>query len=256
MLRKRIVPCLDVDSGRVVKGVNFEDLRDAGDPVEVARKYDRHEADELVFLDITASSDRREIVRDMVESVADEIFMPFTVGGGIRSTDDMRVILKAGADKTAINTAAVEDPELISLGAERFGSQCIVVAIDGKSMGDDRWQVYTHGGREPRDRHVVEWAEEVERRGAGEILLTSMDADGTKEGYDIPMLKAVSESVDIPVIASGGAGEPQHFVEVFEQTKASAALAASVFHYDEWPVPRVKQFCVNNEIPVRPTWDS
>lgn len=254
MLRKRIIPCLDVDDGRVVKGVNFKDLRDAGDPVEVARQYDREEADELVFLDITASSDRREIMRETVAETAEEIFMPLTVGGGIRSTDDMRGILTAGADKTAINTAAVEDPSLIERGAERFGSQCIVVAVDGKRTGEDEWRVHTHGGREPRDRTVVEWCREVERRGAGEILLTSMDADGTKDGYDLPMLQRVSNAVNIPVIASGGAGSPQDFVDVFRETRASAALAASVFHYDQHPVPDVKEYCRNNDVPIRPLW--
>lgn len=254
MLKKRIIPCLDVDDGRVVKGVNFEDLRDAGDPVEVARQYDRDEADELVFLDITASSDKREIMKKTVEATAEEIYMPLTVGGGIRTTDDMRHILAAGADKTAINTAAVETPELIEQGAEMFGSQCIVVAVDGKKTGEDEWTVYTHGGREPRDLRVSEWVEEVERRGAGEILLTSMDADGTKDGFDLPLLQKVSRSVDIPVIASGGAGEPEDFVEVFRQTEASAALAASVFHYDQYPVPEVKDYCRRNDVSIRPVW--
>lgn len=256
MLRRRIIPCLDVDDGRVVKGVNFKDLRDAGDPVEVARQYDRDEADELVFLDITASSDKREIMKETVRATAEEIFMPLTVGGGIRSTEDMRGILKAGADKVSINTAAVENPELVEQGAEQFGSQCIVVAIDGKRVGDDRWSVYTHGGREERDRAVLEWAREVESRGAGEILLTSMDCDGTKDGFDIPLLKRVASELSIPVIASGGAGEPEHFSDVFKKTEASAALAASVFHYDQHPVPSVKQHCLDEGIPVRPTWES
>jgi cyclase len=238
----------------VVKGVNFKDLRDAGDPVEVASQYDQEQADELVFLDITASSDRREIMKKMVEATAEEIFMPLTVGGGLRSTDDMRTILVAGADKTAINTAAVEDPSLIERGAERFGSQCIVVAIDGKRVDRNERRVYTHGGRERRDRTVLEWAKEAECRGAGEILLTSMNTDGTKEGYDIPLLKKVTSEVTIPVIASGGAGEPQHFVDVFERTNASAALAASVFHYDQHPVPEVKEYCRENDVPIRPLW--
>lgn len=254
MLKKRIVPCLDVDDGRVVKGVNFKDLRDAGDPVEVAGQYDREQADELVFLDITASSDRREIMKKTVRATAEEIFMPLTVGGGLRSTDDMRAILAAGADKTAINTAAVEDPELVARGAEKFGSQCVVVAIDGKRTDEDRWTVYTHGGREKRDLTVTEWVREVERLGAGEILLTSMDADGTKDGYDIPLLKKVTEQVSIPVIASGGAGKPQDFVDVFGETNASAALAASVFHYDQHPVPEIKRYCRENGIPIRPLW--
>jgi cyclase len=254
MLRKRIIPCLDVDDGRVVKGVNFKDLRDAGDPVEVARRYDQEQADELVFLDITASSDRREIMKETVRKTAEEIFMPLTVGGGIRSTDDMREILAAGADKTAINTAAVETPSLIEEGAEQFGSQCIVVAVDGKRTGDEEWTVYTHGGREERDIRVSEWVKEIEARGAGEILLTSMDADGTKEGYDIPLLNAVASEVDIPVIASGGAGDLDDFVEVFERTEVSAALAASVFHYDQHPVPEVKEYCRNHDVPIRPLW--
>jgi cyclase len=254
MLRRRIIPCLDVDDGRVVKGVNFKDLRDAGDPVEVARQYDRDEADELVFLDITASSDRREIMKETVRATAEEIFMPLTVGGGIRTTDDMRQMLKAGADKVSINTAAVESPELVEKGAEQFGSQCVVVAIDGKRVGEDRWTVYTHGGREERDRNVLEWAREVEARGAGEILLTSMDCDGTKDGYDLPLVRRVSSELSIPVIASGGAGEPAHFSEVFDRTEASAALAASVFHYDQHPVPEVKQHCFEQGIAVRPNW--
>lgn len=254
MLQKRIIPCLDVDDGRVVKGVNFQDLRDAGDPVEVARQYDRQEADELVFLDITASSDQREIMLETVHATAEEIFMPLTVGGGIRSPEDMREILAAGADKTAINTAAVNDPRLIEAGAERFGSQCVVVAIDGKRVGESRWEVYTHGGRQGRDRSVQDWAREVEQRGAGELLLTSMDADGTKDGFDLPLLKRVSAAVNIPVIASGGAGRPEHFVEVFQETAVSAALAASVFHYDQFPVPEVKNYCREQGIPVRPVW--
>ncbi len=254
MLQRRIIPCLDVDGGRVVKGVNFKDLRDAGDPVEVARQYDRQEADELVFLDITASSDHREIMLETVQATAEEIFMPLTVGGGIRSPEDMREILAAGADKTAINTAAVNNPDLIEDGAEHFGSQCIVVAIDGKRVGEERWDVYTHGGRTACDLGVLGWAREAEQRGAGEILLTSMDADGTKAGYDLPLLKRVSEAVKIPVIASGGAGKPEHFVEVFKRTEASAALAASVFHYDQYPVPEVKKYCRRQGVPVRPVW--
>lgn len=254
MLRKRIVPCLDVDEGRVVKGVNFQDLRDAGDPVDVARQYDEQEADELVFLDITASSDRRDIILRTVRRTAEEIFMPLTVGGGLRTPGDMREVLAAGADKTAINTAAVEEPALVEEAADRFGSQCVVVAIDGQREAEDRWTVYTHGGRERRDRSVLEWAREVESRGAGEILLTSMDADGTQEGFDLPLLKRVAGAVDIPVIASGGAGRPEHFVQVFRETEASAALAASVFHYDRHPVPEVKRYCLEQGIPLRPTW--
>ncbi len=254
MLRKRIIPCLDVDDGRVVKGVNFENLRDAGDPVEVAKKYDRDEADELCLLDITASADARDIMADTVRAVAEEVFMPFTVGGGLRTVNDMRQILAAGADKISINTAAVEDPDLISRGAERFGSQCIVVAIDGKQIEENRWRVYTHGGRTATDKTVLQWAREVENRGGGEILLTSMDRDGTKDGFDIPLLKRVSAAVDIPVIASGGAGEPEHFVQLFKQTEASAGLAASIFHYNEHPVPEVREYCREHDIPVRPDW--
>ncbi|MFP4687142.1 MAG: imidazole glycerol phosphate synthase subunit HisF [bacterium] len=254
MLRKRIIPCLDVDNGRVVKGVNFIDLKDAGDPVEVAKKYDRQEADELVFLDITASSDRREIMMETVRATAEQIFMPLTVGGGIRTVEDMRRILAAGADKIAINTAAVNNPELINEGAEKFGSQCVVVAIDARGVAADDWQVYTHGGRTPVDISLIDWATEAEKRGAGEILLTSMDADGTKDGFDIPMLKKISAAINIPVIASGGAGEPQHFVDVFEQTEVSAALAASVFHFDQYPVPEVREYCSDHGVPVRPAW--
>ncbi|MGM0381798.1 MAG: imidazole glycerol phosphate synthase subunit HisF [bacterium] len=254
MLRRRIIPCLDVDDGRVVKGVNFKNLRDAGDPVQVAKKYDRDEADELCFLDITASSDSREIMKETVHSVAEEIFMPLTVGGGIRDTDDMRQILAAGADKISVNTAAVENPELVGRGAAQFGSQCVVVAIDGKKIDDQTWRVYTHGGREETDRLVLDWAREVEKRGAGEILLTSMDCDGTKDGFDLPLLEAVASAVNIPVIASGGAGSPKHFVELFQQTEASAGLAASIFHYDEFPVPEVKEICRQQNIPVRPAW--
>ena len=256
MLKRRIIPCLDVDQGRVVKGVNFQNLKDAGDPVEVAKQYDREEADELVFLDITASSDKREIMKETVHSTAEQIFMPLTVGGGIRTTNDMREILIAGADKISVNTAAVEDPSLVHRGAEMFGSQCIVVAIDGKRVEEDRWEVYTHGGREPRGRSVLEWAQEVENRGAGEILLTSMNTDGTRDGFDISLLRRITSHLTIPVIASGGAGEPQHFVEVFEKTDASAALAASVFHYNDYPVPEVKRYCLERGISVRDLWEN
>ncbi len=254
MLRKRIIPCLDVDNGRVVKGVNFVNLKDAGDPVEIAKKYDRAEADELVFLDITASSDRREIMMKTVRATAEQIFMPLTVGGGIRTVEDMRRILAAGADKIAINTAAVNNPELINEGAEQFGSQCVVVAIDAKKVSEERWQVYTHGGRTPIETSLTEWAMEAESRGAGEILLTSMDADGTKDGFDIPMLEKISSMLRIPVIASGGAGKPSHFVDVFRQTEVSAGLAASVFHYDQYPVAEVKEYCRKHKVPVRPAW--
>src|SRR5512138_3885027 len=229
MLAKRIIPCLDVKDARVVKGVNFLELRDAGDPVEQAQVYDREGADELVFLDITASHERRQIVIDMVRRVADSVFIPFTVGGGIRTVDDMRGLLLAGADKVSINTTAVRDPELITAGATRFGSQCVVVAIDGRRR-EDHWEVLVNGGRTPTGLEVVSWAREAERRGAGEILLTSMDADGTRAGYDIPMLAAVADAVSIPVIASGGAGSLAHFYEALTAGRADAALAASLFH--------------------------
>ncbi len=254
MLQRRIIPCLDVKDGRVVKGVNFVNLQDAGDPVEVARRYDAQEADEVVFLDITASSEQRDIMIETVRKTAEEIFMPLTVGGGIRTTEDMRKILAAGADKISINTAAVDNPRLITEGAEQFGSQCIVVAIDGKKSSDDNWEVYIHGGRTATGLDLLDWVSEVEQRGAGEILLTSMDADGTQDGFDIPMVKRVAETVKIPVIASVGAGSPEDFVEVFKQTKASAALAASVFHYDKYPVPVVRNYCREQGVPVRPPW--
>jgi cyclase len=250
MLAKRIIPCLDVKDGRVVKGVNFLELRDAGDPVEQAQAYDREGADELVFLDITASHERRDIVIDMVRRVADSVFIPFTVGGGIRSVDDMRGLLLAGADKVSINSPAVRTPELITAGASRFGSQCIVVAIDGKWTGE-RWEVYINGGRVPTGRDVVEWAREAERLGAGEILLTSMDTDGTKAGYDIAMLRAVSEAVAIPVIASGGAGTIKHFYDALTRGGADAALAASLFHYKQVSVAEVKAYLRERGVAVR-----
>ena len=250
MLAKRIIPCLDVKDGRVVKGVNFLELRDAGDPVEQAQVYDREGADELVFLDITASHERRDIVIDMVRRVADTVFIPFTVGGGIRTADDMRALLLAGADKVSINSPAVRTPELITAGATRFGSQCVVVAIDGKWM-DDRWEVFINGGRVPTGLEVVSWAREAERLGAGEILLTSMDADGTRGGYDIPMLRAVSQVVSIPVIASGGAGELSHFHDALTAGGADAALAASLFHYRELSVGQVKTYLAERGVPVR-----
>jgi imidazole glycerol-phosphate synthase subunit HisF len=250
MLAKRIIPCLDVDRGRVVKGTKFLNLRDAGDPVECAKEYDRQGADELVFLDITASSDNRATMIDVVERTADECFMPLTVGGGIRSVEDIRAMLKAGADKTSVNTAAIQRPELVRAGAERFGSQCIVVAIDAKRFGE-RWQVFTHGGRKPTGLDAVEWAQKVEALGAGEILLTSMDADGTKAGYDVPLTRAISEAVSIPVIASGGAGTLDHMVEVLTAGKADAVLAASIFHFGEFKVGDVKRFLKQKGIEVR-----
>ncbi len=252
MLAKRIIPCLDVRNGRVVKGVNFLALQDAGDPVAQAQVYDREGADELVFLDITASHEHRDIVIDMVRRVADSVFIPFTVGGGIRSVDDMRGLLLAGADKVSINSPAVRTPELITAGAARFGSQCIVVAIDGK-WADDRWEVFINGGRVPTGLEVVAWAREAERLGAGEILLTSMDADGTQQGYDIAMLRAVSQAVSIPVIASGGAGELAHFHDALTAGGADAALAASLFHYRQLSIGQVKAYLVGRGVPIRLT---
>ncbi|HWP44998.1 MAG TPA: imidazole glycerol phosphate synthase subunit HisF [Blastocatellia bacterium] len=231
-----------MDRGRVVKGIRFVDLIDAGDPVEQARRYDREGADELVFLDITASSDSREIVRDMVGRVADSIFIPFTVGGGIRTVEDMRAMLLAGADKVSINTAAIRDPEIIGQGARAFGSQAVVVAIDARRSGDGRWEVYTHGGRVPAGLDAVEWARRAEELGAGEILLTSMDADGTRDGYDIGLTRAVAEAVSIPVIASGGAGTLDHLYQALGEGKASAVLAASIFHFGEFTIGQAKEY--------------
>lgn len=239
MLTKRIIPCLDVKDGRVVKGVNFLNLRDAGDPVEVAKIYDTAQADELVFLDITASHEGRKTFIDVVNRTAEQVFMPLTVGGGINAVEDIRRLLNAGADKASINTAAVADPDLVREAAERFGSQCIVVAIDARLI-DGRWMVFTHGGRRPTDKEAVAWAREVERLGAGEILLTSMDADGTKDGFDLPLTQAVAAAVNIPVIASGGAGRVDDFSALFRQTGADAGLAASIFHYGEISVRQVK----------------
>ncbi len=250
MLKKRIIPCLDVKDGRVVKGTNFVNLRDAGDPVEVADIYDKACADELVFLDITASHEKRPIFIDVVRRTAERVFMPLTVGGGINSVEDMRALLNAGADKVSINTSVVKRPQLITEGAERFGSQCIVVAVDAKRNGD-HWEVFTHGGRTPTGKDVIEWVKEVEKLGAGEILLTSMDADGTKDGYDLKLTKAVCDAVNIPVIASGGAGTLQSFADVFQKTGADAALAASVFHYNEFTVQQVKDFLKEHHVEVR-----
>ncbi len=250
MLAKRIIPCLDVKEGRVVKGVNFVNLRDAGDPVENARFYDEQMADELVFLDITASYEKRFIMIDVVKRVAEQVFMPFTVGGGIRTLEDMRALLKAGADKVSINTAAVKNPKLISEGARAFGSQCIVVAIDAKRKGNS-WEVYIHGGRTPTGIDAVWWAKRVQELGAGEILLTSMDRDGTKEGYDIELTKAISEAVEIPVIASGGAGNLEHLYEGIVYGKADAVLAASIFHFREYTVVEAKRFLKERGVPVR-----
>lgn len=251
MLTKRIIPCLDVHNGRVVKGVNFVDLKDAGDPVEIAKAYDKSGADELVFLDITASSDSRNIILDLVSKVAEQVFIPFTVGGGIRSADDFREILLAGADKISVNSAAIKRPELISEAAYKFGSQCVVVAIDAKRRADGGFDVYLNGGRVNTGIDAVEWAREAERLGAGEILLTSMDADGTKAGYDLPLTSLITQSVKIPVIASGGAGEKQHFVDVIKEAGADAVLAASLFHYKELEICELKKYMQEKGIPVR-----
>lgn len=251
MLAKRIIPCLDVTDGRVVKGTKFLDLRDAGDPVECAELYNRQGADELVFLDITASSDGRDTMVDVVARTAERCFMPLTVGGGIRSVEDMRRMLMAGADKVGVNTAAIHNPELVAAGAKAFGAQCIVVAIDAKRNDRGGWTVHTHGGRNPTELDAVEWAREVCRLGAGEILLTSMDADGTKDGYDIALTRAVSRAVSIPVIASGGAGTVEHMAEVLREGEADAVLAASVFHFGQYTVADVKHHLAAEGIPVR-----
>ncbi|HZS02407.1 MAG TPA: imidazole glycerol phosphate synthase subunit HisF [Chloroflexota bacterium] len=252
MLTKRIIPCLDVTAGRVVKGVSFVNLRDAGDPVEMAALYNAEGADELVFLDITASSDERETMVDVVERTADRVFIPLTVGGGIRSVEDMRRMLRAGADKTGINSAAVADPTLVARGADAFGSQCIVVAIDAKRRaGGDGWEVYTHGGRRPTGLDAVEWAARVTELGAGEILLTSMDADGTQDGYDLALTAAISAAVPIPVIASGGAGKPEHLLAAVTAGRADAVLAASIFHYGTYRIADVKRYLAAHGVPVR-----
>jgi len=252
MLAKRIIPCLDVKDGRVVKGVQFVGLRDAGDPVELAKKYSEEGADELVFLDISASHEGRKTMVDVIERTAANITIPFTVGGGINSVEDMKRILRAGADKISLNTAAVLRPELVREGATVFGSQCIVVAIDARKVGDGRWEVYTHGGRNATGRDVVEWAREVEALGAGELLLTSMDDDGEKKGFGIELTRRVSEAVGIPVIASGGAGSREHFYDVLTDGKADAALAASIFHYDETSIQAVKEYLQSKGVVVRP----
>lgn len=253
MLAKRIIPCLDVTGGRVVKGVNFVDLVDAGDPVEIAREYDAQGADELVFLDITASSDARETMVDVVRRTAEQVFIPLTVGGGIRTAEDIRRMLLAGADKTSVNTAAIHRPELIREGAERFGSQCVVLAIDARRVpGENRWEVFTHGGRRNTGIDAVEWAVRGVELGAGEILLTSMDTDGTCSGYDCELTRAVSTAVNVPVIASGGAGTLEHLAEVLDRGKADAVLAASIFHFGTYTVPQAKEFLQSRNIPVRP----
>ena len=250
MLTKRIIPCLDVKDGRVVKGVNFVQLRDAGDPVQIAEAYEKNKADEIVFLDITASFEERPIFLDIVRRTAEKVFMPLTVGGGINTLDDIRDLLKAGADKISINTAAVKNPEFIKQASERFGSQCIVVAIDAKKI-NNRWEVFTHGGRTSTGKDAVEWAKHAATLGAGEILLTSMDYDGTKNGYDIALTQAISQAVNIPVIASGGAGKLEDFWEVLTKTGANAALAASVFHYGEMQISDVKNYLNKKNVKVR-----
>jgi len=250
MLAKRIIPCLDVDQGRVVKGINFVKLQDAGDPIEMGKFYNDQGADELVFLDITASSDKRKTMIQVAKNVAKQIFIPFTVGGGIRTVEDMRLILLVGADKVSINTAAVKNPQLISDGANIFGNQCIVLAIDAKK-NTGNWEVFINGGRTPTGKDVIEWAKRGVALGAGEILLTSMDQDGTKLGYDLELTKKISESVNVPIIASGGAGKDKDFYEVFTKGKADAALAASLFHFGELKVKDLKEYLVNKKIPVK-----
>ncbi|KLU63499.1 imidazole glycerol phosphate synthase subunit HisF [Peptococcaceae bacterium CEB3] len=251
MLSKRIIPCLDVQGGRVVKGTNFIHLRDAGDPVELAAFYDREGADELVFLDISASHEGRKTMIDMVRRTAEEVFIPFTIGGGLRSPEDVREVLRAGADKVSLNTAAVQNPRLIEEGALAFGSQCMVVAIDARQTEPGRWEVYIHGGRTPTGKDVLSWAREAERLGAGEILLTSMDRDGTKAGYDLELTRAVSEAVSLPVIASGGVGSLEHLAEGLTEGEADAVLAASIFHYREFSLAQAKDFLAAKGIPVR-----
>ena len=251
MLAKRIIPCLDVKEGRVVKGTKFLNLRDAGDPVELAAEYDRQGADEVTFLDITASHEKRDTILEVAARTAERVFIPFTVGGGIRSVEDFRNILKTGADKVSVNTAAIERPELITEAAEQFGSQCVVVAIDAKRTGDGRWEAYTYGGRRPTAVDALEWAVRAQKLGAGEILLTSMDTDGTQAGYDIELTRAISEAVSIPVIASGGAGIIEHIYDALTDGKADAALIASIVHYGTYSVREIKEYLHSRGVPVR-----
>jgi cyclase len=251
MLTKRIIPCLDVTAGRVVKGVNFVELRDAGDPVEIARRYDEQGADELTFLDITASSDDRDLILHVIEAVAEQVFIPLTVGGGVREVADVRRLLNAGADKISINTAAIARPELVAEASARYGAQCIVVAIDAKAVAPGRWEVFTHGGRRSTGLDAIEWARRVEALGAGEILLTSMDRDGTKQGFDLPLTRAVADAVGIPVIASGGVGNLQHLADGVTEGRADAVLAASIFHFGEYTVQQAKRYMAERGIPVR-----
>ncbi|MDO8789086.1 MAG: imidazole glycerol phosphate synthase subunit HisF [Sulfuritalea sp.] len=251
MLAKRIIPCLDVNAGRVVKGVNFVELRDAGDPVEIARRYDEQGADEITFLDITASSDDRDIILHIIEAVASQVFIPLTVGGGVRQVEDVRRLLNAGADKVSMNTAAVNNPQLVADASAKVGSQCIVVAVDAKQTMPGRWEVFTHGGRKNSGLDAIEWVRKVESLGAGEILLTSMDRDGTKAGFDLPLTRAVSEAVGIPVIASGGVGTLQHLADGVTEGRADAVLAASIFHYGEYTVRQAKEYMRSRGIEVR-----
>jgi len=252
MLSRRIIPCLDVTNGRVVKGIKFQELRDAGDPVESAKAYDAQGADELVFLDITASSDGRGIMHDVVARTAEQCFMPLTVGGGLRSVDNIEAMLKSGADKVSLNTAAIKSPQLIADAARRFGNQCIVLAIDAKREPDRKsWRVYTHGGRNPTELNAIDWAKKAVSLGAGEILLTSMDRDGTGIGYDVELTRAISDAVEVPVIASGGAGQMEHFADVLDQGRASAVLAATLFHFGTFTVPQVKDYLATRNVPVR-----
>lgn len=251
MLAKRIIPCLDVKDGRVVKGVRFVNLRDAGDPVQCAKAYEKQQADELVFLDITASYEKRNIIINIVRETAENVFMPFTVGGGIRNLDDIRNLLNAGADKVSINTAAVKNPGLIKESGRRFGSQCIVVAIDAKKVSNCKWEVFVNGGRTPTGKDAVKWARQAEEQGAGEVLLTSMDFDGTKDGFDIDLTREVSRAVNIPVIASGGAGKPKHFKDILSIGGADAALAASIFHYGTYSVGKIKKYLKREGVNVR-----
>lgn len=252
MLARRIIPCLDVTNGRVVKGVKFKELRDAGDPVECAKAYDAQGADELVFLDITASSDGRSIMHDVVAATAEQCFMPLTVGGGLRTVADIEAMLRSGADKVSLNTAAINNPDLIKAASERFGAQCIVLAIDAKREPDGQsWRVYTHGGRNRTELDAIAWAQKAVELGAGEILLTSMDCDGMKTGYDVPLTRAMSDAVSVPVIASGGAGELPHFADALNEGRASAVLAASLFHFGELTVPEVKNYLATHNVPVR-----
>ena len=251
MLAKRIIPCLDVTAGRVVKGVNFVELRDAGDPVEIARRYDEQGADELTFLDITASSDERDMILNMIEQVAAQVFIPLTVGGGVREVADVRRLLNAGADKVSINSAAVMRPDLVSEASAKYGSQCIVVAIDAKQTSLGHWDVFTHGGRKNTGKNVLEWAKEVVERGAGEILLTSMDRDGTKNGFDIELVRMISDGVSVPVIASGGVGTLEHLAQGILQGHADAVLAASIFHYGEFTIAQAKAYLVQQGIEIR-----